>query len=160
MAKKSGGRRRSAGNASGGKSKFYVLIALGLPVAVIMLPSFVVLAAAMVPTFVAWLIDPRGRRHLAATVGSLNFAGGLFFLVQLWSDLHDLPHALGVLRDPYGWLVAYGAAAAGYGVHFTMPRLTESIVRLRASSRLGRLEKQMREMVEEWGNAVGEARRA
>jgi hypothetical protein len=155
---KSGKGRRNTGNAGGGKSKLYVLIALGLPVAVIMLPSFVVLAAAMVPTMVAWVIDPKGKRYLAMTVGALNFAGSLFFLVQLWSELHDLPHALAVLRDPYGWLIAYGAAAAGYGVHFTTPRLTEGIVRFRASSRLGRLEKQMREMVEEWGNAVGEAR--
>ena len=156
---KSGGRGKNRGRAKGGKSKFYVMIALGLPVAIIMLPSFIVLVAAMVPTMVAWVIDPRGKRYLAMTVGALNFAGSLFFLVQLWSELHDVPHALGVLRDPYGWLIAYGAAAAGYAVHFTTPRLTESIVRFRAAARLGRLEKQMRETVEEWGNAVGEPRR-
>jgi len=140
---------------SGGSSRFYVLLALGLPVAVVMLPSFIVLAAAMVPTLVAWLIDPRGRRYLAVTVGSLNFAGSLFFLVSLWSDNHDVAHAFGVLRDVYGWLVAYGAAAAGYGIHYGMPTLTNGVARLRAATHLNRIEREMRGLVEEWGDAVG-----
>jgi len=152
-------RRRPGGKARGGKSKTYVMIALAVPVAVIMLPSAIVLAAAMVPTMVAWVIDPSGKRYLVATVGAMNFAGALFFLVLLWADIPDVQHALHVLRNLYGWLIAYGAAAVGYGVHFMMPRLTESIVRFRASSRLGKLEKHMKEMVDEWGAAVGESRR-
>lgn len=142
----------------GGKSTTYLVIALMVPVAVVMLPSAIVLAAAMVPTMVAWVVDPRGKRYLAVTVGALNFAGSLFFLALLWTDVNDVPHAFGVLRNVYGWLVAYGAAAAGYGFHFMMPSIAEGIMRFRAEARLGRLEKQMREMVEEWGEAVGEAR--
>ena len=139
---------------SGGGSRFYIVLALGLPVAVVMLPSFIVLAAAMVPTLVAWLVDPRGRKYLAATVGSLNFAGALFFLVALWSDDHDVAHAFAVLRDIYGWLVAYGAAAAGYGIHYGMPTLTDGITRLRAAAHLNRLEREMRGLVGEWGEPV------
>lgn len=140
---------------SGGSSRLYVMLALGLPVAVVMLPSFIVLAAAMLPTLVAWMIDPKGRRYLAVTVGSLNFAGSLFFLVALWSDNHDVAHAFAVLRDVYGWLVAYGAAAAGYGIHYGMPTLTNGVVRLRAAAHLNRIEREMRGLVEEWGEAVG-----
>lgn len=143
---------------SGGRMKPYVVIALALPVAIVMLPTAVVLAAAMVPTMVAWVVDPRGRRYLAVTVGALNFAGSLFFLTILWTGVNDVAHAFGVLRNVYGWLIAYGAAAAGYGVHFMMPAMTERIVRFRAETRLGRLDRQMREMVEEWGEAVGDAR--
>lgn len=142
-------RRRSAGG-----PRFYIVLALGLPLAVVMLPSFIVLAAAMAPTLVAWLVDPRGRKHLAATVGSLNFAGALYFLVALWSDDHDVAHAFAVLRDIYGWLVAYGAAAAGYGIHYGMPTLTDGIARLRAAAHLNRLEREMRGLVEEWGEPV------
>lgn len=138
--------------------KPYVMIALALPVAIVMLPTAIVLAAAMVPTMVAWVVDPKGRRYLAITVGTLNFAGSLFFLTILWTDVNDIAHALGVLRNIYGWLIAYGAAAVGYGVHFMMPAMTEGIVRFRAETRLGRLDKQMREMVEEWGEAIGDAR--
>jgi hypothetical protein len=151
-------RGKGAAAKSGGKTKPYVMIALALPVAIVMLPTAIVLAAAMVPTLVAWAVDPKGRRYLAVTVGALNFAGSLFFLALLWTDVNDVPHALGVLRNIYGWLIAYGAAAAGYGVHYMMPSMTEGIVRFRAEARLGRLEKEMRETVEEWGEAVGEAR--
>ena len=139
----------------GGAARGYVVLALMLPVAIVLFPSFVVLAVAMVPTVVAWLVDPGGRRYLVATVGSLNFAGSLFFLVRLWSDVHDIAHALGVLHDVMGWLVAYGAAAIGYGIYYLMPTLTEGIVRLRAEAQLARLEREMRAVAEEWGEEVG-----
>lgn len=151
-------RGRDAAARNGGRMKPYVMIALALPVAIVMLPTAIVLAAAMVPTMVAWVVDPRGRRYLAVTVGALNFAGSLFFLAILWTDVNDVAHAFGVLRNVYGWLIAYGAAALGYGVHFMMPSMTDGIVRFRAETRLGRLDKQMREMVEEWGEAIGDAR--
>lgn len=133
----------------------YVVLALMLPVAIVLFPSFVVLGVAMVPSVVAWLVDPGNRRHLVATVGSLNFAGSLFFLVRLWTDEHDIAHALGVLHDAMGWLVAYGAAAIGYGVYYFMPTVTEGIVRLRAEAQLARLEREMRALSDEWGEEVG-----
>jgi hypothetical protein len=129
-------------------------VALLLPVAIVLFPSFVVLAAAMVPTVVAWLVDPGNRRYLVATVGSLNFSGSLYFLVRLWSDNHDLAHALAVLHDAMGWLVAYGAAAIGYGVYYIMPTLSAGFVRLRAEAQLARLEREMRAVVDEWGEEV------
>src|SRR5690606_18103866 len=141
-----------AGRAGG--SRLYVLAALLLPVAIVMLPSFVVLAIAMVPTVVAWMVDRGGRRHLAATVCSLNLAGSLYMLMALWQQQHDLPHALEVLRDVYGWLVAYGAAAMAYALHYVMPSLADAVLRLRAERRLAALERDMAALVEEWGQAV------
>src|SRR3546814_16336125 len=92
-------KTRGKGTArSGGRMKPYVMIALALPVAIVMLPTAIVLAAAMVPTMVAWVVDPKGRRYLAITVGTLNFAGPLFFLTMLWTDVNDVDHALGVDR--------------------------------------------------------------
>lgn len=133
----------------------YVVLALLLPVALVLFPSFIVLGVAMVPSVVAWLVDPGNRRYLVATVGSLNFAGALYFLVRLWSDEHDIAHAILVLRDAMGWLIAYGAAAIGYGVYYLMPALSEGIVRLRAEAQLARLERDMRALSDEWGEEVG-----
>ena len=155
MAKAKVGPRSTA--QKGGKSRLYVALALAVPVAIVMLPSAIVLGAAMVPTMVAWLVDPSGRRYLAVTVGALNFAGSLYFLNALWMDVHDVSHAFAVLRNVYGWLIAYGAAAAGYGVHYLMPGLTESIVRFRVDARMKRLDKRMRDIADEWGDAVGGA---
>lgn len=148
------GPQAAARPSRGGGSRLYVLAALLLPVAIMMLPSFVVLAVAMVPTLVAWMVDRGGRRRLAATVFSLNLAGSLYMLAALWEQQHDLAHALDVLRDVYGWLIAYGAAATAYALHYVMPALVEAVLRLRAEQRLAGLERGMAELVAEWGEAV------
>lgn len=145
----------ATGRDRGGRASLYVVLALGLPVAIVLLPSFIVLAALMAPTLVAWLIDPRGERFLTATVGSLNFAGSLYLLTLLWNDNHDVAHAVAALHNVYGWLIAYSAAAMGYGIHYFMPTLSEVFVRLRADAQLAQLDREMQALVEEWGEEVG-----
>lgn len=138
----------------GGSSRLYVFLALLIPTAIVLLPSFIVLTAAMVPTLVAYMVDGNRRKYLAATVGAMNLAGSLFFLVTLWGDQHDLATAIAVLNDVYGWLFAYGAAAVGYGVFYVMPTMTETLAKLSAEQRLARLDREMRELVQEWGEPV------
>lgn len=138
----------------GGSSRLYVFLALLVPTAIVLLPSFIVLAAAMVPTLVAWMVDANPRKYLAATVGAMNLAGSLFFLVTLWGNQHDVAAAVAVLHDVYGWLIAYGAAAVGYGVFYVMPTMTETLAKLSAEQRLARLDREMRQLVEEWGEPV------
>ncbi len=149
---------RSAGAgkpaAKGGSSRLYVFLALLVPVAIVLLPSFIVLAAAMVPTLVAWVVDASPRKYLASTVGAMNAAGSLIFLMTLWNNQHDVATALAVLHEVYGWLVAYGAAAVGYGVFYVMPTLTESLAKLSAQQHLARIDREMRQLVAEWGDPV------
>lgn len=150
------GRQRPGrpGPLRGNNSRFYVFLALLLPAGIVLLPSFIVLSVAMVPTLVAWMIDTSQRKYLAATVGALNFAGSLYFLGRLWAWQHDLGAAVEVLGDVYGWLIAYGAAAAGYGVYYVMPRLTAQVAAFKAQRRLASLERGMQDLVEEWGDPV------
>jgi hypothetical protein len=138
----------------GGSSRIYVFLAILLPAGIVLLPSFVVLLAAMVPTLVAWMIDIHPRKYLAATVGALNFAGSLYFLGRLWAWQHDMSTAIEVLGDVYGWLIAYAAAAAGYGIYYVMPSLTTRLAEFKAQHRLARLERGMSDLAEEWGDAV------
>lgn len=138
----------------GGGARVYLLLALLLPAAVVLLPSAMLLSAAMLPTLVAWIVDGNPRKQLAATVGGLNFAGALYFLARLWTWQHDVATALELLGDVYGWLIAYGAAAAGYGVYYATPSLTARVAELRAQRRLSRVERAMQDLVEEWGEPV------
>jgi len=138
----------------GGSSRLYMFLAILLPASIVLFPSFVVLAAAMLPTLVAWMIDGSPRKYLATTVGAMNFTGALYALGRLWAWNHDMNTAMEVLGDVYGWLIAYSAAAAGYGVYYVMPSLTERLMALQAQRRLSRLERRMNELVREWGEPI------
>ena len=140
----------------GGGTRFYLLLALLLPAGVVLLPSALLLSAALLPTLVAWIVDPNPRKQLATTVGGLNFTGALYFLGHLWSWRHDLATALELLGDVYGWLIAYAAAAAGYGLHYAMPRLMARVAELQAQRRLSAVEGAMQDLVEEWGEPVSQ----
>jgi len=131
-----------------------VLLAVLLPAVIVLLPTFVVLAAAMAPTAVAWCVARPPRRHLAVSVGALNLSGALVFVLDLWDRGHYLPVALQVLGDPFGWLVALAAAAVGWAIYLVMPSLTANLVKIREQARLAELTKQQKNLVEAWGDDV------
>src|SRR3954469_9526747 len=62
-----------------------LMLLLVMPVALVLLPTTLVVLPAMVPTLVARIVDPGPGRHLAVTVGSLNLAGALWFIHDIWS---------------------------------------------------------------------------
>ena len=56
-----------------------------LPVFAVLLPSCLVLGAALAPSAVAYMIDRGRAKHLAITVGLTNLCGALPAVVALWS---------------------------------------------------------------------------
>ena len=131
-----------------------VLLAVLLPAVIVLLPTFVVLAAAMAPTAVAWCVDRAPRKHLAVSVGALNLCGSLVFVLELWDRGHYLPIALQVLGDPFGWLAALAAAAVGSAIYLAMPSLTASLVKIKEQARLAELTKLQKNLAEAWGDDV------
>ncbi|MEX2009602.1 MAG: hypothetical protein WEC41_05360, partial [Dongiaceae bacterium] len=125
-----------------------------LPAVIILLPTFVVLAAAMAPTAVAWCVDRAPRKHLAVSVGALNLCGSLVFVLDLWDRGHYLSVAFQVLGDPLGWLVALTAAAVGGAIYLAMPSLTASLVKIKEQARRAELTKLQKNLVEAWGDDV------
>ena len=155
MAKRGTPTDAAATPARGGRSvSKVVLLAVLLPAVIVLLPTFVVLAAGMVPTAVAWCIDRAPQKHLAVSVGSLNLCGSLVFVLDLWERGHNLPFAFEALGDPFGWLAALGAAAAGSAIYMTMPSLTASLVKIKEQARLAELAKLQKTLVETWGDDV------
>ena len=68
----------------------WLYVSLAMPLALVLLPSTIVLMVAMVPTLVARIVDPAPGRQLTVTVGSLNFAGSLWFMHDLWSAASEI----------------------------------------------------------------------
>jgi hypothetical protein len=136
------------------KGKPWLLICLVTPVALLLLPSTLVLIPAMVPTLVARIVDPAPGRQLTITVGSLNFAGALWFMSDLWSAGQTFSAIVPTLSDMIGWLAALVGAGMGWVIYSLMPIASRSIATTKSNLRLSRVRKSQEALVEEWGEPV------
>jgi len=132
----------------------WLWLCLVAPVAVALLPSTLVLIPAMVPTLVARIVDPAPGRHLTITVGSLNLAGALWFMHDLWSMGQSFAAITPTLGDMLGWLAALVGAGTGWAIYSLMPILSRGIATTKSNARLSRLRKQQEDLIEQWGDPV------
>lgn len=123
--------------------------------AAVSLPLCVVLAAGMLPTGVALLVDRSPRRYLAWTVGAANLAGMVWPVAVLLRSGLSLGGALHMLGDPRNWLVMYGGAALGWGFSEAMPMLARIILEFRANDAERKLRRRAAQLEGEWGGEIG-----
>src|SRR5690349_5851955 len=102
-------RRRKKGR--GSSSGMFTMLLIMAPIGLIFLPSTILLAVGMIPTVVAYVVDRDPDETAPMTVGGLNLAGVVTFLISLWQAGHTMTALTKVLTDPFAWLVVYGAAA-------------------------------------------------
>jgi hypothetical protein len=131
-----------------------LLLCLLTPVALVLLPTTLVVLPAMIPTVVARIVDPGPGRHLTITVGSLNFAGALWFIHDVWAYGQTFAAVQPALSDMMAWLAALVGAGAGWTIHWVMPVISRRIAETKSSVRLARLRKRQEELVEQWGEPV------
>jgi hypothetical protein len=137
-----------------GKRGTWLLICLAMPVALLLLPSTLVLIPALVPTLVARIVDPSPGRHLTITVGSLNFAGALWFMSDLWAAGQSFDAIVPTLGDMMGWLSALLGAGMGWAIYSLMPILSRSVATAKSNLRLRGVRKAQENLVEQWGDPV------
>lgn len=135
--------------------KALVLILL-FPFAALLLPTTLVVATMMGPTFVAYITDRSREKHLAITVGLLNFAGTLPAIIDLWSSGQSHQAAMDLIGDVFVWVVAYGAAFAGWTLFAAMPTFVGAYFRMTTKTRIMGLVRRQKALIAEWGHAVAE----
>ena len=146
-----------AGKKAGGGKKIgavSLVVFFGLMVAVLVLPTTIVLAAGMLPTIVAALVHRAGKRTKILTVGAMNFAGCVPYLLPLWASDHSVSHALIILMDPRSLIVMYCAAGIGYLINWAMAGIVSTVMIQSAAGRLKDVKKKQAELVERWGPEV------
>jgi hypothetical protein len=149
-----GGQRRenpAAGVRSMAQMLFFGVFIVGM---IFALPTMLVLTLGLLPTLVAFVVDMHPRKYLARSVGFLNFAGTLPFLVSLWTSHHDLISAMKILTDVYAWLVIYSAAAVGWVIYLGMPQVSGFLMEINAARRIRALDARRRKLIAEWGDEV------
>lgn len=139
-------RRRTGG--------LWLMLLLGLPVAIIIMPTSMLVIAGMVPTFVAGIIDRDPEKSAALTVGAMNLCGVAPYIVELWQRGHTIAISLQMLATPSTWVVMFGAAAFGWLLYFFIPQIVTGIITVRAQSKIRDLEERRSLLVAEWGTDI------
>jgi hypothetical protein len=104
------------------------------------------------PTIAAGLVDRDPERHAAIAVGAMSLAAMVpKVLTQLTASSSS---GYNVLGDPFAWLLVYGAAAIGWGIHAVVPAIFAFISDTRADWRRKDLLKLQESLTKEWGAEV------
>lgn len=144
-----------AGKAAGGGS---VRLALGglaaIPALGLLWPTCLVLLIGAAPTLVAYTVDRTRDKSLTVTVGLLNVCGTLPGIVELWSRGQSYTAALRLAGDPFVWLIAYGAAAIGWGIYLMLPPLLSHYYAMATHARIVAYRRRQAQLVEAWGEEV------
>jgi hypothetical protein len=131
-----------------------LVLLLVVPLALVFLPTTAITTTGMIPTLVALVIDSSPRRYLTIAVGGLNLIGCTYFLHLLWAQPQGMAAVMSVLGSSYGWLCALTGAGCGWLLFLGMPAVVRSIAATQARIRLFRLNREMEQMVKDWGPEV------
>lgn len=131
-----------------------VLMIMGMFLGVVFLPTTVLLMIGMLPSIVAALVDRSKKKTKAVTVGSLNLAGCMPFLLELWENGNSFEYAFDIMTNATAIIVMYSAAAVGYLMDWALSGIVASILYQRGEARKKAIKKRQKELQERWGKEV------
>ena len=102
------------------------------------------------PTIASAVIDTDVEKHGAIAVGAMSLAA----MIPLVLDQLTARSNYTVLGDPFAWLMVYGAAGVGWGIHTATPAITVAVSNFRADWRRDELKKLQESLTVEWGPEV------
>jgi hypothetical protein len=138
---------------SGKLGVFTIIIIVGFAMP-FMLPTVVLLLAGLIPTYVALSTDSDPQKSGAVSVGAMNFAGIVPFIIDLWSKGQTMGNTLHILSDPNSWLIIFGAAAVGQLIVYAVPQAIATLTLAQAEMRAKNLRKNLEMLKEAWGPEV------
>ena len=125
-----------------------------LPAIAVLMPTIILLGIGMAPTIVAYIVDRTSEKYLSITVGLLNVCGIMPGVVHLWSGGQSYSSALQIAGDPFTMVIAYSAAAVGWGVYLALPLILAHHYTSTTESRLLRLRSRQDDLIEAWGEEI------
>lgn len=134
------------------KARIFGIMTLIL--AIMFVPSAIMLGIGMLPTIIAATIDRTKAGIKALTVGAMNLAGCTPFLIKLWTEGNKVDVSLSIIAQPQTIVVIYGAAAAGYLIDWAMTGLVAGIMVKQGESRQKEIARLQADMVRRWGPEV------
>ncbi|KJS44693.1 MAG: hypothetical protein VR70_01510 [Rhodospirillaceae bacterium BRH_c57] len=133
-----------------------LIVLAGLVMVAFFMPTLLLLAFAMLPTFVAMVVDRGPKRYGGATVGGLNFAGVAPYLMDLWTGANDVPHALTIISDVFTLVVIFGAASFGWLLYSATPGVVGAYIGMTSTRRIAALRSRQQDLLRDWGPEVAQ----
>jgi len=104
-------KRKSRKNPSLGLSLLLAVFAIS---GVWFMSSALLIIIGLLPMFVAFFVDKSAKKTKAVTVGAMNIAGIMPFLMELWMGDNSMEKAVTIIMAPMAIIVVYSAAGVGY----------------------------------------------
>jgi hypothetical protein len=136
---------------SGGKLRTFTIIIIVMCAAPFMMPTVTLILAALIPTYIAFATDSDPQKSGAVSVGAMNIAGTVPFVIDLWSKGQTMPNAYAILTNANDWLVILGASFVGQLIVYTIPQAIATLTLTHAESRAKALRKNLETLKESWG---------
>lgn len=130
---------------------FLVLIII---LSAVFLPTAIFLFVGLMPSFVAFFVDRSRKKRKCVTVGAMNLAGCMPFLLELWTTDHTFARAMDLLLDPAAITLIYSAAGIGYFLDWFIAMVVSGYMYQRGVARAKSIKKYQEELVERWGIEV------
>ena len=149
-------RQAAATPQPGRRAKAGWLFIVFLLLLIVSLPTVLLLLFGMLPAIVAYIIDPSKHKTSTICVGAMNFAGVFPYLLSLWTGIHSIDVALGILTDIFALMVMYSAAAAGWMVFMAVPPVVGVLLNVMDGRRIAALRARQKRILKEWGKDMAE----
>jgi hypothetical protein len=142
-----------------GKKRGRLGIIIGLVVVIplvffTMLPTAVLLLAGLLPTIVVMITDNDRQKSAAIAIGSLNCAGVMPFVIDLWVRGQTMDNLFRILTNSSTWLVMLGTAGLGQLIVFALPPLLTAFTVAKFETRLKVLKSNLESLKTAWGPEV------
>jgi len=112
----------------------------------------------LLPSLVALCTDTDPNKSAFTTIGFMNLAGVVPFIIELWERGQTLENALRIMLDPMTWIIMFGAAAIGQLLLYAVPPAMAIMTITRMETRLQRLKEGLEQLKAIWGPDVATTR--
>lgn len=141
----------------GGRSAFsgMSVIASGVLLFMVALPTFITLIVGLLPSLVAFMFDRSPGKTMARCVFGLNFSGVAPYIIEVWMlPGQSVGVATHTIFQPLSLSIMYGAAGLGWLLYLAMPPIVANILNLSAQRRVSELRKKQRGLIKTWGDSL------
>ncbi len=136
------------------KGAIVIFMAAMLACGAMFVSTALIVGVGMLPTLAALLVDGDKKKSVTVTVGLMNVAGVIPFIIELWKKGQTMQESMYIIQQPTVWICMYGAAAMGWLIVYSVPAAVQAVLAHRAHARIVDIDKHHAELVQLWGEAV------
>ena len=118
------------------------------------IPSGILLLLGMLPTLSIWQYDHTHNKNIALTVGFMNVAGIIPFIIQVFPNGQKMNEAFPILESAKTWGLIYVSAFMGWMILQGLHPLIKNQLTAQITKRQEKFKKMQELLVEKWGEDV------